>query len=893
MKFTTWLEKQRKRKDLVGRFATAYVGSDIDEFNPDDPAVRLVRQEWSGEVVPGDPICSCCPFGKQYQPVPSEGEGERVVLGTAPGREEAMQLRPAVGPGGKLLRPLVPKVRFVNALSCFPGDKPPADTLRQALACCAPRVRKETEGCDVMALGNEAVGTMLGKKVAITSVRGQKLEGARWPVKSLTATVHPSYVLRAGGPGSDAFRLFKQDLEAWGGGREVLKAEVEIWRGTAPVLPESRERLPKLPPRGTPIVIDLETTGLDPEVVSPEYTKRWGPGHAPGIRCFALCWDGKTAHVSTVGRYHPTVQALLSGDWPLIAQNHAFEEKWIRAHWGDTSKITWLDTMLLAHDVQPDRGKGRYSLDPISEDFVPAVMPSKKHLLEEAAKAYPDLGCEAGMAVFGPLEHGVAEYNGWDALKTWHVWNELTKLRGERPKDRLAQTAIPAARFLAAVQDRGMAWSGVRWAEQVHRLEEDLAALEKKLRRVARIKWSSGSQVEHLVRTGYAAEWVEVRERKVGKLGEVRKERVVHAERRCFDPLTLPAHDDPELWTDTTRELRPDARRHKLTPLALSGLMALNPRAKWLGVLRDYKKAAKTLSIFTGEKGPKDRVAPREPKGRKEKEAFAQGFFSGSVHPLGARALVGTATARLSEGIHNWHKPLKSCVVPRPGHVFLAADFDGAEVTGMAFLSQDPTLCRIVREGLSLHDMLMERTGLTERRAAKAVNFAIGYGGGEPAVWKKLAEEFWGRYSHAEVKSFVANRRMLTPTYFRWAERQQAFAVEHGYIECVTGFRRPLPGARSRDPEALRQAVNTPVQHLISDCMLTRAMEIEAAGIPVVLLKHDEVMVEVPKGEWRAARKTMKQILENPTYWWGTMDPGLTATFSLSRTSWGELEEVK
>src|ERR1700761_7842345 len=104
-------------------------------------------------------------------------------------------------------------VYIANIVKCRPpGNRKPEQEemdacipyLHEQLAAVAPKA--------LVALGNTAVGALLGTKLGITKVRGQwKLYKGKTPVMP---TYHPSYLLRPSAQQVEAKRQAWEDLQA-------------------------------------------------------------------------------------------------------------------------------------------------------------------------------------------------------------------------------------------------------------------------------------------------------------------------------------------------------------------------------------------------------------------------------------------------------------------------------------------------------------------------------------------------------------------------------------------------------------------------------------------------------------------------------------------------------
>jgi DNA polymerase len=169
----------------------------------------------SGHVPTKEDIDGCrrCELWKPAtQGVPGEGrlKATIVLVGEQPGNDEDLAGRPFVGPAGRLLRELLvlakidPKQTYItNAVKHFYFElrgkrrlhKTPMQRhiaachawLEQELAALEPRV--------IVTLGSTALAAVLGRRVAITQVRTERLEYGQTSIP-VVATYHPSAILR-------------------------------------------------------------------------------------------------------------------------------------------------------------------------------------------------------------------------------------------------------------------------------------------------------------------------------------------------------------------------------------------------------------------------------------------------------------------------------------------------------------------------------------------------------------------------------------------------------------------------------------------------------------------------------------------------------------------------
>jgi len=160
--------------------------------------------------------CALCQ-GRTHT-VPGEGhpDGPDIMfVGEGPGADEDAQGRPFVGKAGRLLTKMIEamgykreEVYIANVVKC----RPPANRkpLPEEMEMCLPYLRRQIgliKPKIIVGLGATAMDGLLGRKVAITRMRGvwQEYGGIK-----LMPTFHPSYLLRDPSKKKDAWA----DLQA-------------------------------------------------------------------------------------------------------------------------------------------------------------------------------------------------------------------------------------------------------------------------------------------------------------------------------------------------------------------------------------------------------------------------------------------------------------------------------------------------------------------------------------------------------------------------------------------------------------------------------------------------------------------------------------------------------
>ncbi len=139
-----------------------------------------------------------------------------MFIGEAPGFHEDKQGEPFVGSAGQLLTTLLGNVglkredvRITNVLLCRPpGNR---DPMPDEIDSCKPWLKEQIDLVNprvIVTLGNFSTQLLLGRKVGISKVRGQRFD---WRGRILIPTFHPAALLRAG-TGGLSMQQVEQDF---------------------------------------------------------------------------------------------------------------------------------------------------------------------------------------------------------------------------------------------------------------------------------------------------------------------------------------------------------------------------------------------------------------------------------------------------------------------------------------------------------------------------------------------------------------------------------------------------------------------------------------------------------------------------------------------------------
>lgn len=253
---------------------------------------------------------------------------------------------------------------------------------------------------------------------------------------------------------------------------------------------------------------------------------------------------------------------------------------------------------------------------------------------------------------------------------------------------------------------------------------------------------------------------------------------------------------------------------------------------------------------------------------------------TGRIHTRFEQAVA--ATGRLSSTEPNLQnipirkevgRLVRSAFVAPPGHRIVSADYSQIELRVLAHLAKDPALGQAFQDRVDVHthtaslvfDTPRDQVTPEQRRRAKAINFGLIYGMGEPRLARDLG------ITRQEASQFIA-------TYFErfagvklFMERTIDNAREGEAVKTILGRRRFLPNLHSSNRglrfEAERVAKNTPIQGAAADILKLAMIKIGKGevvkGARMILTVHDELVFEVPDAGVEEAKAKIKTAMES------------------------------
>ena len=227
-----------------------------------------------------------------------------------------------------------------------------------------------------------------------------------------------------------------------------------------------------------------------------------------------------------------------------------------------------------------------------------------------------------------------------------------------------------------------------------------------------------------------------------------------------------------------------------------------------------------------------------------------------------------TATGRLSSTEPNLQNipvrndlgaEIRKMFVPKPGFVFVDADYSQIELRVLAHVAQDAAMQQAFNSGMDIHTVTAsqvfrvapEQVTSLQRRHAKAVNFGIVYGISEFSLSEDIGVS---RYAAKDYINSYLEHYCGVRDYMKQVVED---ARRIGYTTTMFGRRRYIPELSSSNfnirQGAERIALNTPIQGTAADLIKLAMIRVHSAlkahypDAKLILQVHDELIVECPE----------------------------------------------
>lgn len=274
-------------------------------------------------------------------------------------------------------------------------------------------------------------------------------------------------------------------------------------------------------------------------------------------------------------------------------------------------------------------------------------------------------------------------------------------------------------------------------------------------------------------------------------------------------------------------------------------------------------------------------------------QTYVPVLYSGIERPINARYNVLMASGRTScSGPNMQNLPrkggIRECFIPRPGNVFVQADWTSAEMVALAFINDlwghGDAMKKAINEGRDLHLDFVAKLRCVPydeivaqyeaegdegpiheaRQFAKIANFGFPGGMGAESFVEYAGQ--WGIVVTLEQAQELKKGFVLA-----WPEMAAYFAKMAALVGDSSGSVTQVTSKRVRGGANYCQACNTPFQGLAADFakyalwLITLACFMSDTGPlanwrPVIFI-HDEFVLEGPEDEAEAALGELKRLM--------------------------------
>lgn len=469
----------------------------------------------------------------------------------------------------------------------------------------------------------------------------------------------------------------------------------------------------------------------------------------------------------------------------------------------------YFDTMIASYLLNPDKGK--HGLDLLAMEEFSHKMISYDEVISQSTDASDFSQVSVEDATL---------YSGEDADFTYRLYNLFEKrLAKEGLTELFQKVEMPLLKVLIHMEDNGVYFDRDYLKTLSKKTEKLIKDIKNKIYECAGTEFNLNSPIQ---------------------LGEI-----------LFDKLGLPAQGK------TSKSKNYKTGREVLEKLAGDYEIAK--------LMLEYRKYSKLKSTYI--------------------DAIPQYISkkTGRVHSSFNQ--IGTATGRLSSSDPNLQnlpikeeegREIRNAIRPQQeGWKLISADYSQIELRLMAHISSDDNLIKAFKDNLDVHSFTaskifsveMDQVTKEQRGIGKMINFSIIYGisayglSSRIGISVKEAEKFIEEYfkTYPKVKDYMnevekkAKRNKEVRTVFNRLRK----------IKYIDASNRRL------QQEAIRMAINSPVQGTAADIMKVAMINVQekikkkASRCMMIMQIHDEIVLECPEEEVNEMKKMLIQEMEN------------------------------
>jgi len=764
-----------------------------------------------------------------------------MLIGEAPGEEEDKRGTPFIGLAGKRLDIILKEaglhrndLYISNLVKCRPPNN--RDPEPEEIKACSPYLEKEIKEVKpkiIVPLGDPALQYILGLEL-ITKYAGTRYWSEKYNCWVMP-TFHPAYICRILGMQGVMVDHLKNVLE-W------LRNPVEpdppkyVIVNTIEKAKTLFERLNSV----DAFSFDLETSGLN----SRKYK----------ILCCSFSWKEGTGVVLPILQQHcgefwgleekkwimEQLKKVLESNIGKIGQNLSFDIQFLKTYGIELNNFM-SDTMLAHHLLDENVGRKGHGLDTMVLRYFPHMGKYDERLL----KYLPTKNTS-----YAVIPNDVLwKYSATDADATFRCYKKFNpELENQGLMPLFTKIVIPFQKVLLETEYHGVKLDVKRLKELEKEYLKRLKEIEKEFRTTKVV-----GMVEKILYSK-AINKIEKRyDLLKTKPKMITKEKYIQ---KYTKPITFNLRSSPHLQIllFDVLKFKPVKKTKKgglsTDKTVLDELSEMSPELTKLKEHRDLSKLYSTYVV-----GMLERVD--------ENERIHTDYH-----------VDGTVTGRLSSTNPNLQNiprdsDIKECFIASPGCVLIEIDSKQAEYRCWAHYSNDPKMIATIKSGVDVHNQMasecfgkkIEEVTKEERQKAKGSVFGLMFGRGS----KSLAAEHEMTEEEAEhIRSVFFDRY---PKAKDWIYGIKKVAQTYGKVTNAFGRIRRLPAAqipwsedmekhdRKDRSEAMRQAVNSPIQSMASDITALTAYRIYKklkqinSKTKLVLTVHDSLVYEVLKEE--------------------------------------------
>lgn len=773
-----------------------------------------------------------------------------LVIGEAPSAYDSVKGMPFSSEAGLLLRETLTAVGFDLADIAF------ANTVRCRPPGNIPPTKENIESCvintylDILSMPNLKIVLLVGA-AALNAFTGRtgilKAHGTSIIIDGIKyyPTMHPAAIIKDPTK-HDKFvhgiytfyRIFESDAKVKADDLNyVLVDTVQKFDDMMVVLNAAEN-----------ICVDIESSGLKPFV------------HDAKVVGIGLGVVEKTAYFVPLdhssrtfqGSDYDHVRAYLTGllcdpDKKKFGHNVKFDSLYLEVCWGIETHGWSYDTMLGAYCL--DENRRHYGLKPLALEFT-----DMGDYEAELGNYLESMGLTMGDMFKIPVDI-LAKYCCSDIDATIRI-RDLQEpiLRKDKDCEYVFDTLLmPGSELSKDIEKAGIAIDSDYLAELEVSVPKEMAELDVKLRTYPE---------------------VDVAEKKVMALSKKKK-----------NPIQEPMNfgSSPQLGKLLFEEFKlPIIQVSKKTNKPSTNKKVIEALAK----MHEFPKTLMQWKLLSS--AYTKYVSKIRPDWLQEKD--------GRVH--GQYLLHGTRTGRYASSHPNMQNiprdtRIKNIFVPKPGCVFVHADYSQVELRVLAIFSEDQMMTTAFKNGEDIHTATAavvagipvaelqaqinagDAVAKDRRRIAKTINFGLLYGMGAYKLANILA------CSEEEGELFISNYFSKLPGVKRFIDKTHKLVKKQLHVTSLFGRKRRLPYAASRDlkqaSQAERQSVNSIIQSTAADMTLSAMISVNSylkenhLLARIVMTVHDSIVIECPLDEVAEVSEALKSIMENLPFSWITV----------------------